>query len=680
MTTIYKIETGGFTLDRAKSWGRVLTLTMVVVSHYAHGSSSAATKDPHPNSQEKAQVAAATPLQLLEGTKPESSFSWHDLEAGGTVISIWNGSEKRLQLSAEVSALDSYASGVGSGATSIAVAITPGSVTAEPYSINRFTLALKGAGIAPRDHGSYAGVLTIKSLDPKLAPFVQRLRINALAPQPAVSKLTFIAWRIVPFLPLWCSTGDLPLAEPFGPGQLADRNRLVGIVHRSSGGFATVRWTTSESTGQDEPPRARLVVSGLRSAGQYDGDIALGGMADRATPVTLTVLAKDIVLWPLLVMALGTYVAWSTKRYVGVLRIVWNLRKQEAELGTVFEENQKTFIEAAKGASFASYSLAEDVASQRDAICQKLTTLEKMWTTSIDSSDDYKAVVAALQTLQMQISQWGQLGSDLRALQDALQAAQDGIDGHAMIPVTADPGNPQFIDLSEGLLRGKSLLGTEIVTLRKQTADATALAKLWNDANQHAKDLTVAFTSIRGSQVGPDQQGALVEIQKRLVAVWQHLWTVESIADLAAITTVNGDLDSAQVGLAEIRAQKQTEHRLALFPLSSKMLLTFPVQSLVDAGPSPLPISASMTDSSELPASDTRRAEMFTRSIHLGDTVSLVVAFVIAILTGLSSNYLGKPFGTIQDYAALFLWAAGTKVALDILSSVLDKFVTPGKA
>jgi hypothetical protein len=109
------------------------------------------------------------------------------------------------------------------------------------------------------------------------------------------------------------------------------------------------------------------------------------------------------------------------------------------------------------------------------------------------------------------------------------------------------------------------------------------------------------------------------------------------------------------------------------------MLLTFPVQLLADEGPSPPSISASTTDSSEVLASDIRRAEMFTRSIHLGDTASLVVAFVIAILTGLSSNYLGKPFGTIQDYAALFLWAAGTKVALDILSSVLDKFVTPNE-
>jgi hypothetical protein len=666
-------------LDRAKWWGSVLVLGMVVVSHCAHGRTSAATKDPHANSQESAEVAAALPLQLAEGAKPESLFSWHDLKAGGVVLSIWNGSEKSLQLSAEVSALDSYTAGVGSGATSIAVTITPSSLTAEPYSINRFTLALKGTGITPRDHGSYAGVLIIKSLDPKFAPFVQRLRINALAPQPAVSKLTFVAWRIVPFLPLWRSTGDLPLVEPFGTGQLADRNRIVGIVHRSSGGFATVRWTTSECTGQDVPSLARLVVSGLPSAGQYDGDVALGGMIDRATPVTLTVLAKDIVLWPLLVMALGTYVAWGTKRYVGVLRIVWNLRKQEAELGTAFEENQKRFIDAAKGASFASYSISKDIASQRGAICQKLTALEKIWTTSIDNSDDYKAVVAALQTLQMQISQWGLLGPDLGALQDALQAAQNGIDGHAMIPATADPGNPQFIGLNECLLRGKALLGTEVATLRKQTADATSLAKLWNDANQHAKDLTGAFTSLRGSHVGPDQQGALADIQKRLVAAWQHLWTVQSIADLAAITVVNGDLDSAQIGLAEISAQKQTEQRLALFPLPSRMLLTFPVQLLADEGPSPPSISASTTDSSEVLASDIRRAEMFTRSIHLGDTASLVVAFVIAILTGLSSNYLGKPFGTIQDYAALFLWAAGTKVALDILSSVLDKFVTPNE-
>ena len=43
--------------------------------------------------------------------------------------------------------------------------------------------------------------------------------------------------------------------------------------------------------------------------------------------------------------------------------------------------------------------------------------------------------------------------------------------------------------------------------------------------------------------------------------------------------------------------------------------------------------------------------------------------------SGLSSNYLGKPFGTVQDYFTLFVWAAGTKVGLDIVTAALDKLV-----
>ncbi|MCU1224536.1 MAG: hypothetical protein JWQ42_2629 [Edaphobacter sp.] len=37
---------------------------------------------------------------------------------------------------------------------------------------------------------------------------------------------------------------------------------------------------------------------------------------------------------------------------------------------------------------------------------------------------------------------------------------------------------------------------------------------------------------------------------------------------------------------------------------------------------------------------------------------------------------LGKPFGTFQDYAVLFLWAAGTKIGVDIVTAVTDKFVS----
>jgi hypothetical protein len=81
-----------------------------------------------------------------------------------------------------------------------------------------------------------------------------------------------------------------------------------------------------------------------------------------------------------------------------------------------------------------------------------------------------------------------------------------------------------------------------------------------------------------------------------------------------------------------------------------------------------------LSDINNLPANDDRRLAMLTKAISYGDWGSFILAFVIALLTGLNTNYLGKSFGTMQDYVVLFLWGAGTKATLDIFTSVLDRF------
>lgn len=64
------------------------------------------------------------------------------------------------------------------------------------------------------------------------------------------------------------------------------------------------------------------------------------------------------------------------------------------------------------------------------------------------------------------------------------------------------------------------------------------------------------------------------------------------------------------------------------------------------------------------------------RAIGLWDQASVILALIIALITGLNTNYWSKPFGTFQDYAVLFLWAAGTKIGVDIITAVTDKLVS----
>jgi hypothetical protein len=45
------------------------------------------------------------------------------------------------------------------------------------------------------------------------------------------------------------------------------------------------------------------------------------------------------------------------------------------------------------------------------------------------------------------------------------------------------------------------------------------------------------------------------------------------------------------------------------------------------------------------------------------------------VVTGLQSYYFGIPFGTLKDYAGLFVWAVGTQAAIEALSAMLGRLI-----
>jgi len=66
---------------------------------------------------------------------------------------------------------------------------------------------------------------------------------------------------------------------------------------------------------------------------------------------------------------------------------------------------------------------------------------------------------------------------------------------------------------------------------------------------------------------------------------------------------------------------------------------------------------------------DKRRKAFLVRAIREGDIAVAIFAVVIAELIGLNTKYLGfRAFGTVKDYVDLFVWGAGTKATLDIVS------------
>lgn len=620
-----------------------------------------------PNNPEK--PPPTLPLQLADGAKPEISYTWRELESGRALISIWNSSKEQQKITATVTDFDLSAGSTGRGPSSIHLKVSPDSTSSPKYGVTRFTLTLSDPATGPAVRGSYSGILLIAGEGDKFSPFSQHVRIGVTGPQPAVTKVTLVAWRFAPFLPVWCASINVPLSDEYKSAEFDEPNRVVGFVHRGYGGIATVRWAMLETAHDNKPAKARLTIAHLPAAGQYDGEVYLGGLQDKTAPLALTVIAKDTPVFPVIVMALGIFLAWLTKRYLGVLRSTWILRRQEAELGRTFQESQKEFAEAVAGKSSASYSIAEDVVSQRKNILENINQAERSWATSLDNNQNYKNAQSALQTLQEQLSQWAKTGSEVASLETSLQEMQQHIDGRGMIPRSPNPGDPAFLPGAQELLRGRPLKTADISALRQKVSDAKTTAVQFDSANQHALELTGSFRKTKGrSNLDEGTKSKMTDIENKLIAAWEHLWSAKTAADIAAITIVGGDLDQAQVQLAQIAAESEKPRRFGVMSLASYLL------SPTDGWPGPQILTAS-ADLDHPVASDTRRAEVFDRGIRLGDLGSVIIASVIALVMGLSSNYLGKPFGTVQDYFTLFAWAAGTKVGLDIVTAALDKLV-----
>lgn len=154
--------------------------------------------------------------------------------------------------------------------------------------------------------------------------------------------------------------------------------------------------------------------------------------------------------------------------------------------------------------------------------------------------------------------------------------------------------------------------------------------------------------------------------------VWTHLWRGISSDDFS--TGTGSDLDAAIQAIEKLKPPQPTNSAFVLpqNTLTSVILATAHYEALthLDVG----------VYSLRLPANDTRRAEFLQRAIVRSDTASVLLASLIAVLTGLNTNYWSKPFGSLQDYAVLFLWAVGTKIGVDIIAAVTDRFISATSA
>jgi hypothetical protein len=596
----------------------------------------------------------ASPLQLID---PPTALTLPQLNSDA-VLSLWNPSaeDDTVTLSLTSFALPNQ--------TPTLTLISP--QTDRPIKLNKFTSTQIHLHLNPTSSvvpGIYSGILVVQDTDASHQPFAQHLTVIVPATQPAVAKLSTIVWRIIPFLPLWSNNIQVPLKN-LPPIDSLNTNAPVGYLLSDTTGWASVHLL------QPANSIAHLKVDHLLHTGRYEGDIVFDrpDNASKSSSLTLTVIAKDIVLWPILITALGIWLAFMTKRYLGVTRVTWALRQQEATLGALFTNAQDRFEASTKATPFASYSISDDVTRQRAVILALLDTVEQNpWTTDIHTDDSYKKAVSALESVQAGVAAFAQLGLELRALATALIQVGPAINGALMLPHTASPADPDFLVPAQHLLIGDpNLRIAAIEPLQKQVVDTTAFIAAWLHLNADAANATGTYNQLQKNlNLDQDQQDTLTTTGNQLAAVWVRLWKAQTRDDLEKINANGGDLDSAEISLATLQTATTRTLPKAAIGITS---FTPSVMRKLRAATIFTPAIH------RWPANDDRRFKMITQSIQRGDTLTTFLAFLIALLTGLNSNYLGKPFGSLQDYIVLFLWAAGTKASLDIVLAVVDRF------
>jgi len=330
-------------------------------------------------------------------------------------------------------------------------------------------------------------------------------------------------------------------------------------------------------------PEATLSIDDFSGAGTYSGSIILadekqGYDGKASNPLELTILVKDHWWWPAGMIFVSVLIAFAVKRYLGVQRLVWNMRLEEASIGKEYQEAERKFGAATAGKQYGKYSIRNDLEVQRQAVLALISKVEKAWgITSVDENQDYKDASALLLKLHHQLMAWGDFGDELVKLADALNSVLNS--GHMNLSTASE------VAAAEKLLAGTPINMAQIDGLSKEVLQAT------------------------------QNLNGLLEVQ----------------------TGATG-------------------------PTLAKAMFGFGLKAVHPHSKS----SPKVTDE--------RRASFLARAIREGDIAIAIFAIIIAELIGLNTKYLGfKAFGTVKDYVDLFVWGAGTKATLDIVTVLLDR-------
>jgi hypothetical protein len=590
------------------------------------------------------------------------TFTWEQLADGTAQITLLNTSKVKhtLIFSGWFSASSS-----SDPSTTIALKVSPEKPEIESGRYQRLFMSLADPpAIRPRP-GTYFAALTFVTEVAQDPPVTIQASITVSDPRPGIDKISVLATRSGPWAGPWSTKFTIPLATSLDTSLLPQDKRTVGYLHRDPEGWVRVQW---DEVGNDKaPPTATLEVVDLTAAGKYEGDINLPGVATKASQATLTVVVQDCIFWPVAVIVMGILVAWLAKWYLGVGRNLLKLRQQSKELSNELQNANNAYQSVQGNVPKPPYSIDASLQSQKtqiDSLRKKSFTLAS----SLDGNTSYKAAKDDLASLEAQLAQFPDLARVGTKLSDLI-ASVEPLANQGM-SVGNMQTSPTLLVNARCLLAGRPIDTADIPQLIQTMIDSYTTLQAWTSVLEHTITLTQDYDQCLNLEGLSDTEKATLGLdEKPLLRLWDRLWSATTGDAVVALSAVGSDLESISVDLEQIKAHRRRTESVA-----------GPQAAFTNFAQQRAKVLAMFNQSAPVTglsvAQDQRQVRLLGVAIAVGDFGSIVLALFIAIITGLNYSYWGKPFGTIQDYAVLFLWAAGTKVGVDIVTAITDRLAS----
>lgn len=542
--------------------------------------------------------------------------------------------------------------------------------TLKPGESEHLMLLWKKDSSAPA--GTYEGFLVVSQKEKEIARQVVKVvvpdRLSAF--QPLVSKLNIRAYRACPLIcPWWWKPepmdSGIPLRAPVNANRGGLSNSpLLTATTRDFAGTATIDWDGNKDSLTAPEPVLGLRVNSIPFAGKYEGSLNFGKDSGSALAVTLN--ASDLVIYPLIWLAVCIWAATVAKRWLGGERQLTDWRISVLRAQEHMKPAEKAFTNTVTGTS-QSYSLHDAFTGRCQAIWAKIDELRANLLGSLEtSSPAYSFVNTKVPELEGFPKAWVAFGKQLEALKQAMAKVVSGTP-----PLGLGP-RPAVLERTDKLLQGQSLSLEQFTAQQTQVAAQITFLDQWSElwaAVQRIHDGMETFKRQSSAYIAAHKDD-VKKVNDQLNEVRAQIWLLSGEDD-AANKTVAAAVQVAEEKYSELLEAARFEEPLRekklhvrLFEASrfdERLMVNLLLPEEGRARPEWSPPNVSSQD---------LQAQLTSTDGALG-----MLSYVLAVLTGLNTLYFGKPFGTVSDYVTLTLWAFGTKVAVDALSGGLERWV-----